>query len=68
MKNSKETNPSFSLSMGAQLNAYFEAAVFMTMLMNATTGTVPLQYIKIFFGMCNIEFGTLRGRFELTFQ
>ena len=54
--------------MGAQLNAYFEAAVFMTMLMNATTGTVPLQYIKIFFGMCNIEFGTLRGRFELTFQ
>jgi hypothetical protein len=58
MKNSKEMNPSFSLSMGGQLNAYFETAVFMTMLMNATTGTVPLQYIKTFFGMCIIKFGT----------
>jgi hypothetical protein len=68
MKKSKETNPSFSLSMAGQLSAYFETSVFMTLLMNATTGTVPLQYIKTFFGMCLIEFEVLRRWFELIFR
>lgn len=66
MKKSKETNPFFSLSMAGQSSAYFETAVFMTMLMNATTGTLPLNYIKTFFGMYFVEFGMLRGWSELT--
>jgi hypothetical protein len=60
MRTSRETNPTFKLSMAGQSSAYFETAVFMTMLMNATTGTVPLEHIKILFGKCMVAFGRFR--------
>ncbi|PSN70441.1 Cloroperoxidase, partial [Corynespora cassiicola Philippines] len=49
VKTEHDRNPSFSYGPAAQFNSYVETATYFDLLKNPATGTVPVEFIKIFF-------------------
>jgi hypothetical protein len=58
MQASKAKNPSFTYSPMNRLNSYSESASYFELLKNATTQSVPMKFVKIFFGeyCCGVSF------------
>ncbi|KAF1975382.1 Cloroperoxidase [Bimuria novae-zelandiae CBS 107.79] len=49
INSARKTNPNFVYGPAQRFNSYAETATFFQVLQNATTGTVPLEFLEIFF-------------------